>query len=94
MLNRAVITVICILFVPETYAPTILRKRAALLSKATGKVYRAPMDAKKPLDVKQLFKTSLSRPWQLLFLEPIVMLISIYMAIVYGTLYMLFAAFP
>jgi len=90
----AVLTVICFLFVPETYAPTILRKRAALLSKVTGKVYRAPMDAKKPLQITALFKTSLSRPWALLLTEPIVLLISIYMAIVYGTLYMLFAAFP
>ena len=93
-LCSAVLTVICFLFVPETYAPTILRKRAALLSKVTGKVYRAPMDAKKPLQITALFKTSLSRPWALLFTEPIVLLISIYMAIVYGTLYMLFAAFP
>ena len=29
-----------------------------------------------------------------MFLEPIVLLLSIYMAIIYGTLYMLFAAFP
>jgi hypothetical protein len=40
------------------------------------------MDAKKPLDIKALFKTSLGRPWILLFKEPIVLLISIYMAIV------------
>lgn len=49
------------------------------------------MDAEKKLDPKELFKTSLSRPWKLLFLEPIVLLLSLYMAIVYGTLYMLFA---
>lgn len=60
-----------------------MRKRAALLSKVTGKSYRAPMDAKKPLDIKGLFKTSLGRPWILLFKEPIVLLISIYMAIVW-----------
>jgi hypothetical protein len=30
----------------------------------------------------------------LLFREPIVLLLSIYMAIIYGTLYMMFAAFP
>lgn len=41
-----------------------------------------------------MLKTSLSRPWILLFYEPIVLLCSIYMAIVYGTLYMLFAAYP
>lgn len=34
------------------------------------------------------------RPWVLLFKEPIVSVLSIYMAIIYGTLYMLFGAFP
>jgi len=38
--------------------------------------------------------TAVSRPWVLLLKEPIVLLLSIYLAIVYGTLYMLFAAFP
>lgn len=37
---------------------------------------------------------SLKRPWQLLFREPIVLLLSIYMSLVYGEMYMLFAAFP
>ncbi|KAH6652634.1 major facilitator superfamily domain-containing protein [Truncatella angustata] len=39
-------------------------------------------------------KVVLSRPWTLLFKEPIVSVLSIYVAIIYGTLYMLFAAFP
>jgi hypothetical protein len=38
--------------------------------------------------------TAITRPWILLLREPIVLLLSIYMAIIYGTLYMLFAAFP
>lgn len=36
----------------------------------------------------------MTRPWALLFLEPIVLLISIYMAIIYGTLFLLFGAYP
>jgi MFS family permease len=42
----------------------------------------------------ETFKVALSRPWVLLFREPIVFLLSLYMAIIYGTLYMMFAAFP
>ncbi|KAM0723234.1 hypothetical protein Q7P37_001434 [Cladosporium fusiforme] len=80
---------------PETYAPTILRKRAAELSRRTGKVYKSRGDVDQgPTTLGAVFKTSLSRPWILLFREPIVLLISIYMAIIYGTLYMLFGAFP
>ncbi|KAI8960185.1 MFS general substrate transporter [Daldinia sp. FL1419] len=86
---------ICTFLVPETYAPILLRRRAEALSKMTGKVYLSKLDAGKPRKtVSQEFKIALSRPWILLFREPIVLLTSIYMAIVYGTLYMMFAAFP
>jgi len=70
---------------PETYPPVILRKRAAELSKRTGKVYKSQGDVDQgPTTFGHVFKTSLSRPWVLLFREPIVFLLSIYMAIVYG----------
>jgi multidrug resistance protein len=85
------------LLVPETYAPVILRKRAAELSKRTGQVYKTQKDAstsKESEGYGKVFKTALSRPWVLLFREPIVLLFSIYMSIVYGILYMLFGAFP
>lgn len=83
------------LLVPETYAPVLLRKRAAKLSKMTGKVYKSKMEVDRgAISLSQTMKTALLRPWVLLFKEPIVLLLSIYMAIIYGTLYMLFAAFP
>ncbi|KAL5360339.1 major facilitator superfamily domain-containing protein [Aspergillus floccosus] len=83
------------LIVPETYAPVLLRRRAAKLSKMTGKVYKSKVDAEQGRrPPKEIFMTALSRPWILLFREPIVFLLSIYMAIIYGTLYMMFAAFP
>lgn len=90
-----VLWIIGSLTLPETYAPVILRQRAKKLSQMTGKVYKSQAEIDQgdvqPADV---FKTSLSRPWILLFREPIVFLLSIYMAIIYGTLYMLFGAFP
>ncbi|KAK5120585.1 MFS siderochrome iron transporter 1 [Meristemomyces frigidus] len=83
------------IFIPETYPPVLLRRRAQKLSKMTGKVYRSRGDVDQgPTTFGQVFKTSLSRPWVLLFREPIVFLLSVYMAIIYGTLYMLFSAFP
>ncbi|KAJ5987510.1 hypothetical protein N7451_011875 [Penicillium sp. IBT 35674x] len=82
-------------FLPETYAPVLLRRRAARLSKLSGKVYRSKVDIDQgPVTFGETFKVALSRPWILLFREPIVFLLSLYMAIIYGTLYMLFAAFP
>lgn len=85
----------CALAVPETYAPVILRRRAARLSAATDRMYRSQTDAKQGnVSFSRVFGTALSRPWILLIREPIVLLLSIYMAILYGTLYMFFAAFP
>lgn len=94
-LLAAIMWVLGTLFVPETYAPVLLRKRAAALTKQTGKVYKTKMDIEKGvLPITQVLKISLIRPWLLLFMEPIVLILSIYMSIVYGTLYLLFGAFP
>lgn len=73
------------LTIPETYSPVILRRRAKKLSQMTGKHYISILEKRQGRSTpKEAFKRSLSRPWALLFLEPIVLLISIYMAIIYG----------
>ncbi|KAI1104933.1 MFS general substrate transporter [Jackrogersella minutella] len=83
------------ILLPETYAPVLLRKRAAKLSQMTGKHYLSVVDRDQGrVSLGESFRVALSRPWILLFREPIVFLLSLYMAIIYGTLYMLFAAFP
>jgi hypothetical protein len=85
----------CALLVPETYAPVLLRKRAVALSKKTGRVYKSKSDVEQGTrSIGEVTKTALTRPWILLLREPIVFLLSIYMAIIYGTLYMMFGAFP
>lgn len=89
-----VVWVVGSLLIPETYAPVILRKRAAELSKRTGRIYKSQKDENTTVKFQEIFETSLLRPWVLLFCEPIVLLLSIYMAIIYGVLYMLFGAFP
>lgn len=78
----------------ETYAPYLLRRRAGTLSAATGKVYRFRADAKAPLNIVVLFKASLLRPWKFLIYEPIVIILTIYTALIYGVLYLNFSAYP
>lgn len=89
-----VIWIASVLYVPETYAPVLLRRRAAKLSKLTGRVYVSKLDVAATATKAEQVQTALLRPWILLFTEPIVFLTSIYLAVVYGTLYLLFAAFP
>lgn len=80
--------------VPETYAPTILAKRAKKMRKETGSdVHVTEQD----LDLRPLIerlKIFLLRPFQLLFGELIVFLVSVYMSVLYGLLYMFFVAYP
>ncbi|CVK88880.1 related to mfs-multidrug-resistance transporter [Fusarium mangiferae] len=90
-----VVWIVNSLVIPETYGPYLLRRRAAVLSKRSGKVYISKTDVGRPrTTIVTQFKTAILRPWVLLIKEPIVLLTSLYMAIIYGTLYLCFAAFP
>ncbi|GKT62995.1 major facilitator superfamily transporter [Colletotrichum tofieldiae] len=80
--------------VPETYAPTILARRARKMRKDTGDASHV---TEQDIDMRPLSERLgifLIRPFQLLFRELIVFLISIYMSVLYGLLYMFFVAFP
>ncbi|KAK5062781.1 hypothetical protein LTR84_004856 [Exophiala bonariae] len=100
--TSALFTVLAVVFwilgmvsVPETYAPVLLSARAKKLSQATGKVYRSHFEVKgTSMTFSDKMKIALTRPWRLLFLEPIVFLLSLYLSIIYAILYLLFAAFP
>ncbi|KAJ8104963.1 hypothetical protein ONZ43_g7612 [Nemania bipapillata] len=80
--------------VPETYAPTILAKRAAKMRKETGE---SDWVTEQDLDMRPLgerIRIFLVMPLKLLFGELIVFLISLYMSVLYGLLYMFFIAYP
>ncbi|KAF2746861.1 synaptic vesicle transporter [Sporormia fimetaria CBS 119925] len=80
--------------VPETYAPTLLKKRAKKLRKETGNEKYVTEEDLDMRPLKERLMIFLVRPFQLLFLEPIVLLISVYMSVLYGLLYMFFIAYP
>ncbi|KAI1412818.1 MFS general substrate transporter [Hypoxylon sp. FL1857] len=87
--------ILCTFTLPETYSPILLRSRAERLSKETGKVYVSAMDMNKSRKgLNTSFLTMISRPWLLLIFEPILFCLSLYQAVVFGTLYLTFAAFP
>jgi MFS family permease len=79
--------------VPETYAPTILARRAKKLRKEGDKeCYTEQYLDLRPLSERM--RIFLLRAFQLLFQGLIVFLISLYMSVLYGLLYMFFVAFP
>jgi len=73
----ALLTFLGFLFLPETYAPALLRSRAKLLSEVTGRHYLTAMDARHPLNIRELIRHALVRPWVLLFCEPIVLSLTV-----------------
>jgi MFS family permease len=81
------LTLVGFLFLPETYGPVILRQRAKRLSKITGDVYLSRGDASAPTKARQVFGKALAMPWILLFKEPIVALMALYLAVIYAILY-------
>lgn len=78
---------------PETYAPTLLRQRAAKMEAITGKVHLVDGVGEEKTMMKQL-KIGALRPFMLLFLEPIVALLTAFLSVVQGTMFLLFAAYP
>ncbi|EFQ98310.1 polyamine transporter 1 [Nannizzia gypsea CBS 118893] len=73
----------------ESYHPTILARKTKRLIKETGNTnLRSALDSGK--QPKELFLQSIVRPTKMLFLSPIVFLLSLYAAVVYGYLYLLF----
>ncbi|PSN68070.1 MFS general substrate transporter [Corynespora cassiicola Philippines] len=83
--------------VPETYSPVLLRIRAEALTRADvdGSLFRSRIDHKNgPKTLSQSLRVALMRPLVMLVSEAIVIVLSTYMAILYGALYLLFAAFP
>jgi hypothetical protein len=73
----------------ESYAYVLLDRKAKRLRKETGNPnLRSVLDTgKSPRD---LFAFSIVRPTKMLFLSPIVFLLSLYVAVIYGYLYLLF----
>ncbi len=72
-----------IFLLPESYAPILVRRRAAELQAASSseggptEYYIGKYDHKKKTNI-EIIKINLVRPFKLLFLEPIVLLLSIY----------------
>lgn len=90
--------ILSLLIVPETYAPTLLRRKAKVLQRAAAEAGAPAVFVAKYDRIKkspgQVLRTNLVRPFQLLFRELIAACLAVYGAVIYGTLYLFFEAFP
>ncbi|KAF7716288.1 MFS-type transporter [Penicillium ucsense] len=81
------------LILQETYAPTLLQRKAARLRKETDDSrWWSRYDQKSTL--LEILALNLSRPFVMAVTEPICIFWNIYIAIVYAILYLCFTAYP
>ncbi|KIK59421.1 hypothetical protein GYMLUDRAFT_169583 [Collybiopsis luxurians FD-317 M1] len=87
--------VFLLLLLPETYEPTILRKRAQRLRKLTGNQQLMSQGEKDTQgeSIASVLKEALYRPF-VLAKEPVLMFANVYLGFVYAIFYLWFEAFP
>lgn len=81
-------------FFEETHHPIVLVNKAKEIKKRTGNwLIHAPHDEFE-LSIKDIVEKNITRPIVMLVQEPILFLISLYTAFIYGILYLLLSAYP
>ncbi|KAF2761926.1 major facilitator superfamily [Pseudovirgaria hyperparasitica] len=83
-----------LIFLEETYPPVILVAKAEELRRRTKNWGIHAKQEEIEVDFRELVEKNFSRPMKMLFTEPIVLLLSIYMAFIYGLLYLFLTAYP
>ncbi|KAI9713865.1 MAG: hypothetical protein M1820_000595 [Bogoriella megaspora] len=83
-----------VIFLEETYPPVILVQKAAELRRRTRNWGIHARQEEIEVDLRELLEKNLSRPIRMLFTESIVLAISIYMAFIYGLLYLFLTFYP
>ncbi|KAJ7267696.1 MFS transporter [Mycena haematopus] len=82
------------LFVPETYAPVLLKRKAAKLRRETGdESYWAPLE-RRDRSLARSLMLSCYVPFKLLIFERMALLLDTWNALLLGILYLMFQAFP
>ncbi|KAI0384835.1 major facilitator superfamily transporter [Hypomontagnella monticulosa] len=88
------LTLVLAIFLPETYAPVLLSRRAAKIRKADPKAQVYAAADLEPHDMTQLVTRVLTRPIRMILTELIVTATCLYLSLVYAIFYMSFQAFP
>lgn len=85
--------VLAVLYQEETYGPVILVSKASELRRKTRNWGIHAKQEEVEVDLKELVIKNISRPLRILFTEPIVLVITIYMSFIYGLLYLNLTAY-
>ena len=86
--------VLILFFLPETYAPVVLIQKASELRRRTHNWGIHAKQEEVEVDVRELLTKNFTRPIRMLITEPVLMLVSFYMAFIYALLYLFLTAYP
>ncbi|KAK3305759.1 major facilitator superfamily domain-containing protein [Chaetomium strumarium] len=87
------LAVVMLAMVKETYAPALLKKKAARMRRETGdERWWCRHDQR--ISTLALLRINLSRPFVLAATEPILWFFNIWISVIYGILYLCFVAYP
>lgn len=86
--------VLNVLFLRESYPPIVLVGKAEELRRRTKNWGIHAKQEEVEVDLRELVTKNLSRPLRLLFTEPVVLALTVYMSFIYGLLYLFLTAYP
>lgn len=89
----AVIQGLGVLFLQETWAPKLLAQKTERLRKETGNDALSPMVSNTQITFGKKMRQALARPFIMLFTQPIVVVLTIYRAFLYGLTYLVISTF-
>jgi MFS family permease len=82
------------LFLRETYAPVLLTRKKKQLIKATGNTALHTEHDHPERTHTQTLTIALTRPFRMLFTQPILIFLAAYMTYLYGSMYLVLTTFP
>jgi multidrug resistance protein len=88
------VVLVVVALIPETYAPVILKHRAAKLRKESGNPNIVTEQETVKRGFAEIAKTSLIRPITMILTEPVLDLMCMYIVLIYAMLYAFFFAYP
>lgn len=94
LLFAGVLCVAALFTVRETSTRRILQRKAARLRVATGRWALHAKSDETPIELRDIVQRYLTKPARIFVREPILILTTAYLTLVYGILYLAFQAFP
>lgn len=85
--------VLIVFYQDESYGPVILVSKAAELRRLTRNWGIHAKQEEVEVDLKELAVKNVTRPLRILFTEPIVLVVTVYMSFIYGLLYLNLTAY-